>query len=117
MMASPRVTALGDHPVPGLYKIRLAKDAPWSPVKIVFGPPNDPDTGEPLDRSPRWQCFIRGELYPMSRVWPWCGRWPIEEPEYRYLMALKGWADEHALGAPEANPRAAVDLTKIPPLF
>lgn len=108
----------GDSLEAGYYRTRLAKGARFVGVRIWYGPPADPETGEILDRSWRWQCEVEGEEFPLDRVWPYCSRYPSDEAEYRHLTALKAWGVEHMPDSPEANPyRKATDLLSEPSLF
>ncbi len=78
------------------------------PVRIWFGPPVDPETGEELDRSPRWQVqvgFDRLEEEPvrvggiwiedLTDVWPSCGRFPVDEADYAYRMERATWSAQY----------------------
>lgn len=78
------------------------------PVRVWFGAPEDPETGEELDRSPRWQIKIGFQLLedePMrigaiwfndiTDVWPTCARRPIDEVEYRYRLERASWAGQY----------------------
>lgn len=78
-------------------------------IRIFFGPPADPVTGQPLDRSPRWQVEIGGyvmgsenpprdngyEIKSLVGIWPECARHPITADDYRYLCGRQGWARQH----------------------
>lgn len=103
-----------DTPVAGCYRTRLVRNGPFVPVRIWHGPPHDPVTGEELDRSWRWQCLVAGELADLHRVWPWCGRHPISEADYRLMLAQAEWAKQYAPHSAEAQPRKPVDLSTIP---
>lgn len=110
-----------------LYRTRLAKGAPWSAIKVWWGFPVDPETGEILlERSPCWRAILNGDHVPIEDVSieidgltqePMLRAELIDETEYDYLLATNLWAKTHAPNAPEANPRQRVDLTKLPPLF
>ena len=39
---------------PGHYTITFRRNGPLVPISLSYGPPVDQETGEPLDRSPRW---------------------------------------------------------------
>lgn len=106
-----------DTPTAGHYAMRLVRNGPLVPVRIWFGPPHDPVTGEELDRSPRYQAQIAGKEADIDRVWPWCAKNPIAENEYRYMLDVSQWATEHAPREPEAKPREPVDVTTMRPLF
>lgn len=103
-----------DTPTAGYYRTRLVRGGIFCPVKIWHGPPNDPETGEPLDRSWRWQCLVGGELIDLHRVWPWCGRHPIDETEYTLMLERAKWAAKYAPQSPEAQPRKPVDISTVP---
>jgi hypothetical protein len=93
-----------------LYRRDLAQMLPV-PIMVEFAAPRDPETGERLDRSPRWQFWIRGKLYGsedppywggfevdedrLDKIWPKCMRWPIDEEEYEFLVARHQWAIEN----------------------
>lgn len=108
-----------DVPVAGHYRVKLAKGAVWSPVKLWFGPPLDPVTGEELDRSPRWQALVRGKLWERGvlDLWAWCAGQPIGENEYEYLMAIHRHASAHEPDMPEASPREAINHLTTKPIF
>lgn len=106
-----------DEPQAGFYRGRLVKGGPWVPIRIWFGAPLDPLTGEELDRSHRWQAERNGEFVEVDAVWPFCAADAINEAEYRYLLATNQWAAEHAPDAPEAAPRQKIDLNRLPTLF
>jgi len=58
MIPDPHIRERGgaDPLIEGYYLIRLDRARRVSvPVRVWYGPPNDPETGEPLDRSHRWQ--------------------------------------------------------------
>jgi hypothetical protein len=108
-----------DIVTPGFYETRLVKQGPPVAVRIAYAPPDDPITGEPLDRSYRVRCWIRGEeiedagrIHDMAMT-----ARPIEEHRYRYLMAVAAWEVEHRPDLPAASPRQAVDLGRIKPLY
>lgn len=74
------------------------------PVRTWFGAPLDPDTGEEMDRSPRWQIqiagiLIDGETYAggmlfneMADFWPQCTRHPIDQADYNSRIERADWA-------------------------
>lgn len=107
-------------PETGFYAYRFVKTAPEVAARITYAPTLDPDTGEALDRSFHWaveingQADINADIVPSDTVWSvyMFGR-RIEEAEYRYLLADRNWAREHAPHLPEANPRAKIDPMKV----
>jgi hypothetical protein len=59
-------------------------------------------------------CIGDEEVDPLE-VW---GRGPrIDVVEYRWRLALRNWAVNHAPAQPEARPKEPVDLAKLPSLF
>jgi hypothetical protein len=98
-----------DPLIEGFYLIQSSRGKRVDvPVHVWFGGPLDPETGEELDRSPRWQIQIGFQLLeevPMrvgavwindiTDVWPMCMRWPIEEAEYRYRLERASWAGNY----------------------
>lgn len=93
----------------GYYEIqRWRSNKVPLPVRIWFGVPADPLTGEPLDRSPRWQIAVGGVLLDgdpviiggatfaeLSDVWPRCGRHPISADDHDYMVGRAAWAASH----------------------
>jgi hypothetical protein len=106
-----------DHLVTGFYKTRLVRSGPWVPVEIRYGSPPDPETGEPLDRSPRWMAWMLGNETDPYEIWTRCCSHPIPAAEFQYLMALSSHAKIHAPEMPEADPTKTVDLTRNRPIF
>lgn len=86
------------------------------PVRIWFGAPRDPDTGEEMERSHRWQIELAGTLFDqpltfggitfstVSDFWPAIAREEISESDYRFRIERAAWAQEYdpddALGSP-----------------
>lgn len=95
-----------DPLIEGFYLIRMDRSRRVSiPVRIWFGAPADPETGEDLDRSHRWQIQIGFQLLEdeplriggvtiehLSDVWPTCARNPIDEVDWRYRLERAEWA-------------------------
>lgn len=92
------------------------------PVKIWFGPPADPETGEPLERSWRWQVMIGVAMLedePMhvggiwfrqfSDLWPACAKHRIDEAEYTYRIARHDWASDHSPMDPHGEIGGRID--------
>ncbi len=117
--AAPPVEAFdpdreADAPVAGFYKTKLSKGGHPVGVRIWFGPPLDPVTGEEMDRSHRWQAHANGRAIDLDRVWPFCGRHQIDEREYRYLAELQTWAERNAPDSPQANPHRRINPLTAP---
>src|SRR5690606_3204433 len=103
------IAPTGDDPVAGTYRMRQVKGGVWVGVRIWFGPPADPDRPyHLLDRSWRWQACMNGRRCPVERAWPRCVAEPFSFGQYRYLLADRRWAANHAPGLPEAAPGQAV---------
>jgi hypothetical protein len=117
--ASAHAIAGYDASIPnaGWYRYKLRAGGHPVAVRIWFGAPHDPVTGEELDRGWRWQATANGEPIDLDRVWPSCGRDPITECEGRYLAGLQAWATEHAPASPAADPNRRIDLLTAPMPF
>lgn len=109
---------------PGLYRVRLVKGGPWVAARVTHGPTPGPD-GEEMDRSWVWTVEVDGEPFGIPgpcaytagawRVSP--GGQPIEQEEYDYMVAMARYARLYDKTLPEAAPRLAVDMRKMPPSF
>ncbi len=134
--------AVSIEPMAGRYLMPLVRGGVLVPVRIWFGPPPDPETRAPLDRTPRWNCEINGEiayrctgptreaarclwcrrdgapkcgeLIDVYDAWPYCARRPVDEAEYRYRLALRAYAESHEPDAPAAQPGRKVDWLRSP---
>lgn len=110
-----------DTPQAGFYWRRFVKGGPKIPVRLWHGAPIDPETGEELERSHRWQAMVNGDLVTgdtaVIEVWISCAGNPIDEAEYDYLLALKNHAVRHEPDLPEAAPNSPIDLHRMPTLF
>lgn len=104
-------------PVAGFYQGKMRSGGVLVGIRLWFGPPCDPVTGEELDRSPRWQAEVNGKYEDdFDRVWPACARDPITEDQYRFYSARQGWAERNAPDSSFANPRRRHDpLTSLLP--
>lgn len=106
-----------DTPIAGFYRARLRSGAVYVGVRIWFGPPKDPVTGEELDRSHRWQAEANGQYIDLERVWPRCADEPINASEYAYLMTRQRWAEDNAPDSAMADPTRRVDPLQSEILF
>ena len=97
------------RPVAGFFRHKLRSGGVVGAVRIWFGAPHDPVTGEEMDRSHRWQAEFLGEYIEFDACWPQCAGEPITEAEYRALMNRRDWAAEHAPRSAYANPRRRYD--------
>lgn len=112
--APPGSIDISLEPAPGFYRHRLRSGAIKGVVRIWFGPPNDPITGEPLDRSWRHQAEFNGKYIEIDEVWPKCGGEPVTETEYRRAIARQDWAKEAAPHSAYADPKRKADLLNEP---
>lgn len=103
------------------------------PVRIWYGPPEDPDTGEALDRSPRWQVEVFGidasdpdapallwgrEITSLDEIWPAAAKLPIDRAEYLYRVERAEWAEQHDRADPFGSKYGRIDpLTISMPSF
>jgi hypothetical protein len=97
-------------PTAGFFRHRLRSGSVDVGIRIWFGPPADPVTGEELDRSWRWQAQANGDPIDFDRVWPECARVPITEAEYRRFCARQRWAATNAPESAYAEPTRRLDL-------
>lgn len=104
-------------PEAGYYRTKMVRGGPWCAVFIWHGPTPDPETGEPLDRSPHWQATVNGAEIDVWNVWPFVSDKRIEREEYDYLMALSKHAKTHAPEMPEAEPTKRIDFNRTKPVF
>lgn len=100
-------------PTAGLYRYRLRSGAIYGAVRIWHGPPLDPVTGEELDRGWRWQATFNGEYIDLERVWPACGRMPIDQAEYDRLTRQAEWARDAAPDSAYADHRKKIDRLSL----
>jgi hypothetical protein len=98
------------RPAEGFYRYKPRTGAVYGGVRIWFGPPLDPVTGEELDRSWRWQSSFNGEFIDLDFVWPVVAGSPITEEEYRRYCARQTWARQHAPDSAYAERGRRVDL-------
>jgi hypothetical protein len=103
-----------ETPVAGYYRMRLRNGGAHVGVRIWYGPPRDPVTGEEMDRSWRWQALRNEEPIDIDRVWPACAREVITEIEYNRLCSLIAWARRHAPESQIADPKKPNNPLKNP---
>ena len=118
-------------PRPGYYATKLVRGGPRVAVRIWYGLPVI--DGEEQDRAPGWFVEIDGRAdrwehdddtgyrcrvpIDVERAWPYCAREPIDEAEYRYLIAHAAHMRAHQPDHPKAHPRKAVDFNTLPMRF
>lgn len=96
-------------PVAGYYRHRLRSGGVRGGVRLWFGPPHDPVTGEEMDRSWRWQAEFDGKPVEFDDVWPACAGSPISERDYRECVGRREWAEQNAPLSAFANPKRRHD--------
>lgn len=101
-------------PAAGYYRSKLNARGVSVGIRLFFGPPCDPVTGEEMDRSHRWQAHCNGKFIEIDRVWPQCAGQPIDAEEYAYLSSLQAWGEQHAPSSPEANPHKPINWLTAP---
>lgn len=106
-----------DTPVEGYYRMRLKMGGAFVGVHIWYGAPHDPETGEEMDRSWRWQAKANGSAIALDRVWPKCAADQIDQGEYDYLCGVHQWAKRHAPHSPQANPMMRINPLTAPTPF
>lgn len=97
-------------PVEGYFRHKLRSGGVYGGIRIWYGAPLDPVTGEELDRSWRWQAQFNGMLVEFDQVWPVCAGDPISEAEYQTYCTRQRWAEQNAPASAYADPRKRVDL-------
>lgn len=107
-----------DEPQEGCFKRRMVKGGPWVPVRIWWHEGERDEAGDLLEDE-GFRCLVKGR--PESPYDAWVRLLPspfeISEDEYHYLLRLCDWAEAHARNDAYANPRKAIDLNTMPPLF
>lgn len=106
-----------DTPVAGHYRMRLRSGAVFVGIRIWHGAPLDPETGDEMDRSHRWQAQANGRPIDLARVWPKCAAMPIDQAEYAYLTSLQDWGEQHAPASPQANVSQRINPLTSPTPF
>ncbi len=109
------------RPIPGFYRLKKVRGGVWVPCLVYRPCPMNPETGEWIDRWYPLRIRLDGRVAEdyghdvLMQRWPYLR--PISEKEYTYLVHLHEWARKHAPHLPEANPREAVDLGSMEPIF
>lgn len=106
-----------ETPIAGFYAMPLRSGGVRVGIRIWYGPPLDPVTGEELDRSWRWQAMANGSYIDMERVWPKCANSQVDQSEHDYLVNLQGWAEEHDPTGAIANPNQKLNPLTTPIAF
>jgi hypothetical protein len=106
-----------DIPVAGYYKSRLRAGGIAVGIRIWFGAPLDPVTGEEMDRGHRWQAEANGKYMELEYVWPKCADSPCDKNEYNYLCNLRAWGERVDPTGPVANPTKRLDHLSTPMMF
>ena len=105
-----------DTPIAGYYLARKVRNGPLLPVHIWFGVTPDPDFPDnPMDRSPVWHAVHDGQEVDIFTIWPWCGRNPITEADYRCRMDQAAWDRRYDPRAP--RPDKPIDINSTKPVF
>ena len=107
-----------DTPVAGFYQMPLRSGGAICGFHIWFGQPLDPVTGDPLDRSLRWQAHCNGEYIEIDQVWPLRrDALAITEFAYNRHCQKSAWAKEHAPQSALADPRKKSNPLNSPLYF
>lgn len=107
------------RPTEGFYRHKLRSGGVYVGVRVWYGAPLDPVTGEELDRSWRWQAEVNGKpIDDFEQVWPGCAGDPISADDYRIYCQRERWAAQHAPASAYADPRKRIDpLSTANPLL
>lgn len=95
----------------GYFKRRLVRGGPWVPARIWLEATVD-DDGE-LTAPERLRCQVDGREQDPEEAWLWLADHPIEESEYRFMVAQTIWVKNHAPTEPEAAPQRPMDINKL----
>lgn len=106
-----------DNPKAGYYRMALRSGGALCGIRIWYGQPKDPVTGELLDRSLRWQAYCNGDYIDLDRVWPRCARQVITQKEYDRYCNTSAWARENMPDSAIANPNIKATLMNTPLYF
>lgn len=113
MTAAPQISA----PTPGHFYRRYVRGGVKVPVRIWIEPGDRcPETDELLSDDVI-RCEVAGEPADPMIEWVFCCDRPITKAEHDYLLAVMRHAERHDPSAPEATPRAPIDLNAIRPIF
>lgn len=102
------------EPVAGFYRMKLRSGGVLVGIRLWFGQPPDPITGELLDRSWRWQAEANGRPIDFDTAWPKCVGEPVDAREHAHLCSLQAWGEQNAPHSPEANPNKPVNWLTAP---
>ncbi|MEW4469045.1 hypothetical protein AB1K62_14555 [Parasphingorhabdus sp. JC815] len=99
-----------DIPVAGLYITRMRSGGALCALRIWYGAPLDPVTGEELDRSHGWNALLNEhESVDIERIWPSCAADLTTRAKYEAVVRRSKWARENASGTALANPYRKAD--------
>lgn len=98
-----------ETPVAGHYRGKLRGNGVAGGIRLWFGPPHDPVTGEVMDRSWRWMAEFNGEMVDFEAVWPVCAGEPISPEDYRVYCSRAAWARDNAPKSAFADPTRKYD--------
>jgi hypothetical protein len=107
---------------PGFYRVRRVRSGPWVGAEVALedGVVTVSFDGEPQASVPHdevealiIEAVTEGEAFrhPILAVC-WFGE-PIDEADYRHLLATAAWARQHRPGHPAANPDKPVDINQV----
>lgn len=99
-------------PQPGYYMTRLVKGGPWVPARIWEEPEVDIVTQE-LTGAMVQRCTIGTRPEDPLHAWGRLQSNPIKHARYEHMMAVAGWARQHAPAEPEANADKAINWDKV----
>jgi hypothetical protein len=112
-------SALADGLVEGWF-LHQRRGHVGLPVRIWWGAPPDLEFGGELDRSPRWNIEVAGELLghefaaramaSFEDIWPRARDKPITQSEALYRLARIAHARQHDPNDPYGHHRGRIDL-------
>lgn len=102
-----------DTPQCGWFKRVLVKGGVMVPARVWLYQNIDRETGE-LVEDELLQCEVNGEYADAQDQWSWLANNPISRAEFLYLSARIEHAARHEPDDAFADPRAPIDLNRLP---
>ncbi len=100
-------------PQVGFYKRVLVKGGVMVPARLWLYQNIDRETGE-LVEDELLQCEVNGQYADPQDQWSWLANNPISRAEFLYLSARIEHAARHEPDDAFADPRAPIDLNRLP---
>ena len=106
-----------DVPEAGYYRRKLVSGGVDVAIKIWYGFPYHPETGDISERRWGWHALRDGELVDVFECWPGCSGARITEDEYNFMLADAEHCRQYIPSDPKARPRERIELRKMAPIL